>query len=170
MLHQLGLGAPAGIVLDAVVAAHECREASVEEVLRGAHEQLTRPCLHILFLEVLQEEEEGGTWDFDSQVAWHLQQGALGEPLTLLTQAGQPVCPGVCGLSLWGQGHPLSGKLGSECGPQHSPVTCWSHSMSKARPCPAGMWECVVGVAGMFLGCPPVRVAQHQPGLRGRHR
>lgn len=74
VLHQLGLGAPGRVVLDAVVAAQKHREAVLQEALRGAHEEPARPRLHVVLPEILQEEEEArasgmstskwpGTWD-----------------------------------------------------------------------------------------------------------
>lgn len=55
MLHQLRLGAPGLIIADTVIAAHRGREAVMEEALRGAHKQMARSRLHIVFLKVLEE-------------------------------------------------------------------------------------------------------------------
>lgn len=59
MLHQLGLGPSGLIILDAMIATQRGWEAVMEEALCGSHEQLARPSLHIVFLEVLGDWEVG---------------------------------------------------------------------------------------------------------------
>lgn len=88
MLHQLGLGTPGLIILDAMVATQRGWEAIVEEALCGAHEELARPCLHVVFLEVL------GEWEVGVHFRAARKQGAirraLGKPLLLLPSSWQP--------------------------------------------------------------------------------
>lgn len=59
VLHQLGLGAPGCVVLDAVVAAQGHREPTLQEALCGAHVEPAGPRLHIALLEVLEGAGEG---------------------------------------------------------------------------------------------------------------
>lgn len=73
MLHQPWLGALGNVVLDAVVAAQQPREAVLQEALRGAHKEPAGPHLHILLPEVLEEEEEENIWNFNFQRRWDPQ-------------------------------------------------------------------------------------------------
>lgn len=78
-LHQLRLGAPGRVILDAVVAAQGHREAVQQKALRGAHKEPAGPHLHVVLLEVLEEEEGGAEniCNFNFHAAWDPQPHSL---------------------------------------------------------------------------------------------